>query len=89
MPVVRVRLPGLLERFAEREVRVEATSAGEATRRLLERHPALEPHLSDGSTLRPHVRVLVNGRVLDEETWRDRELRAGDELAFIQAVSGG
>lgn len=89
MPVVTVRLPGLLERYADREVTVEASTAGEATRRLLERHPALEPHLSDGSSLRPHVRVLVNGRPLPEGSWRDRELRAGDELAFVQAVSGG
>lgn len=92
MPEVTVTVPGLLARFTDgrRTVRVGADTLAEAVDRLIEAHPAIEPHLVDGAGgLRTHVGLYHNGRSVE---WDDRgsvELDDGDEVLLLQAVSGG
>ena len=68
-PAVTVRLPGLLTRFTgdEDRVTVRAETVGGAVKALLDRHPALEPHLFDGDgALRAHLALFLNGRSVPE-----------------------
>jgi molybdopterin converting factor small subunit len=92
MPEVTVVLPGLLGRFTDgtRSVEVEGETVEAAVDALLGRYPALEPHLfTKTGRIRPHVRLLVNGRVHPGDDVPERSLEPGDEVAFVQAVSGG
>ena len=92
MGEVTIRVPGLLARFTdgERTISVRADTAKECIDRLLEAHPALEPHLLDGQgQLRVHIQLFVDGRNVE---WSDRErvaLEAGSNVTILQAVSGG
>jgi molybdopterin synthase sulfur carrier subunit len=74
-----------------RHIHIEARTLAEALDRLRELHPMLRAHVwDDGGALRQHVLVYLND---ESVTWIDdhaaRELRRGDELFIIQAVSGG
>ena len=102
MADVTVRLPGLLARFADGEagVAVAADTVGESLDRLVERYPAVEPHLfAAGRRRREHLRLFLNGEALDPpggvtpagpgDDPRDRPLADGDEVLVLQAVSGG
>jgi len=92
MPDVTVTVPGLLTRFTDgqREVPVTADTLRRAVDRLVETHPALEPHLfDDPDGLRAHVQLFHNGSGV---AWGDGdavELDDGDEVLVLQAVSGG
>ena len=88
-----VTVPGLLAASVggSRHVSIEATTLADALHRLRELHPMLRAHVwDDGGQIRQHVLVYLND---ESVTWIDdhagRELRRGDELFIIQAVSGG
>lgn len=88
---VTVTVPGLLTRFTDgRSVPLQAATVGESLDRLVEVHPALEPHLfaGDGS-LRPHLTVFHDGAGVAWPHGRSIELEDGDEVTVVQAVSGG
>ena len=98
MAAVTVRLPGLLARFADDEaaVAVSAATVGECLDRLVERYPALAPHLFEaGRRRREHLRLFHNGEPLDPPggvepgAGDERALEDGDEVLVLQAVSGG
>jgi len=82
MVLVRVMLfASYREAIGERQIELEvpAGSSVEALYSILSReHPGLEE-------IRPHTTFAVNREVVD----RDHELHAGDEVAFLQPVSGG
>lgn len=60
---------------------------GEVLADLDRRHPGLRFRMVDEhDRLRPHMRVFVNGRATHA---LDGALRAGDEVAIVQALSGG
>ena len=91
-PEVTVRVPGLLRRFTdgERGVAVAAGSVAAAVEALIDRYPALGPHLHDGSgALRPHLKLFHDGVEVDEDAADGVTLEAGDEVVVLQAVSGG
>jgi len=90
MPRATVRLPRLLEPAVGkvREVKVVGDTLRAAIDDLLRQHPTLGVHLFDEQgALRPHVLCFHNGD-LDREV-SDRSLADGDEITFLQAVSGG
>lgn len=98
MPTATVAVPGLLDRFTDGEtaLTVEAATLGGAIDRLLDRHPALEPHLfTDRGALRPHVRLFVDDEPVpmataaDRAAAADRPIEPGARIVFLQAVSGG
>lgn len=92
MPIVTVRIPGMLARFSDgqREHRVAARTPEECVAAVIERYPDLEPHVhtADGS-IRAHLQLYLNNRNVD---WLDASpvrVREGDTLEIFQAVSGG
>lgn len=93
MPRVRIRLPSLLSSIttAPRELVVEATTVRGAIDALFSAYPALRFHLvAEDGRFRPHVLCYVNST--DTRWIADLAAHAvneGDELRFVQAVSGG
>ena len=88
---VTVEMPTPLRRFTreEGEVAVEAETVGEALRRVVEAHPALERHLYADGQLRSFVNIFVNDediRYLDREATR---LGEGDRISIIPSIAGG
>ena len=92
MAAVTVILPSLLEPMTggTGQLTAEGTTLAEALGDLIRAEPRLKPHLFDESgALREHVLCFHNGtntRWLDG--W-DVPMADGDELVFMQAVSGG
>ncbi|MGH8924998.1 MAG: MoaD/ThiS family protein [Acidimicrobiia bacterium] len=87
-----VKLPRLLEPAVGkiRRVDVTGTTVGEAMADLLCQHPTLRVHLFDEQNqLRPHVLCFHNGTLDRELTDGAALLSEGDEIVFLQAVSGG
>ena len=92
MADVRVTVPGLLARFTDgrQSFPVHAETLEECVERLIESHPAIEPHLLDGTgDLRPHLRLFHNGAAVELAGDASLELADGDEVLVFQAVSGG
>lgn len=92
MILVPVSLPSLLVGCTggAREVTVEAATLRGGVDALIERYPLLRPHLFDeAGALREHVNVFLND---DNARWLadwNVELKPGDSLTILQAVSGG
>ncbi len=91
MAAVQVRITRLLADIAGtgRTVDVEADTASAALAALCQRVPALRVHIfGDDGELRPHVNVFVRGE-LTKGDGLGVAVGDGDEVAVIQAVSGG
>ncbi|MGH8957937.1 MAG: MoaD/ThiS family protein [Acidimicrobiia bacterium] len=87
-----VKLPRLLEQAVGtiRRVDVTGSTIGEAMSDLLRQHPTLRVHLFDEQNqLRPHVLCFHNGTLDRDLTDGNALLSDGDEIVFLQAVSGG
>jgi molybdopterin synthase sulfur carrier subunit len=87
-----VHLPATLLPLFEglpRQLDVEAASVGEVLAQLDTRWPGLRDRVCEsagsGATLRPHIRVFVEG----ERAELDSPLAAGARLDVIAAISGG
>ena len=89
---VTVKLHGAFSEFAggARTVSVDAGDIGAALTDVVTRHPSLAERLRDEhGTLREHVNIFANDedmRYLDGER---TELRNGDIVHVVPAVSGG
>jgi sulfur-carrier protein len=85
---MKVLIPTPLRSYT-RAAQVEASGAtlGELLRDLDRRHPGLRFRIVDEQDrMRPHVRFFLNGeQVFDLE----QALDPSDELAIVQALSGG
>lgn len=91
MARVSVRIPRLLADIAGtgRDVEVEAATATGAVQALCEAIPALHVHVfDDEGSVRRHVNIFVRGDLTKGEALATG-LDDGDEVAVIQAVSGG
>jgi molybdopterin converting factor small subunit len=89
---VRVRLPGMLARYAggAREVAAEGATAGAALADLARRHPELGSRLLDASgALFPYLHLFRNGERLEGPRAMDAPVAAGDALELLAAASGG
>ena len=87
-----IKLPRLLEPAvgAIRRVDVTGATVGEAMADLLRQHPTLRVHLYDEQNqLRPHVLCFLNGTPDRDLAHGTAPLSEGDEIVFLQAVSGG
>lgn len=92
MARVRVSLPSLLESVAggAREMSVSGETLREVFDDLLAREPRLKPHLFDESgDLRPHVLCFHNGANTRWLEGQDQVVKDGDQVLFMQAVTGG
>jgi molybdopterin converting factor small subunit len=83
-----LRLPRLLAEIANAGSThpVEGSTVTEALEDLFSRLPGLRNHvLDEGSSIRPHVSVFVDGHQADLETG----VGDGAEIRILHAVSGG
>ncbi len=87
-----VHLPATLPPLFDglpRQLDVDAASVGEALAQLDARWPGLRDRVCESgggaATLRPHIRVFVDG----ERAELDTPLAAGARLDVIAAISGG
>src|SRR3954447_23945885 len=90
---IHVQVPGLLADSVggRRRISVEASTLSDALHAVRKSFPNLRTHVWDESgAIRQHVLIYLNDESI---TWiehhESRELRSGDELFIIQAVSGG
>lgn len=91
MPRVTLEFPSLLQSvLGVEEVSVEGDTLAEALESAYTKLPVLRGHLCDESgAFRPHVLCFlndVNSRWLDVAS---QQLREGDRITILQAVSGG
>jgi len=92
MTKVVVRVPTPLRGFAggQRDVPVEATTAGAAVEALCHEHPALRRHLygSDGA-LRRFVSIFLNDDDIRNHEGESTPVRDGDVVSIVPAIAGG
>jgi molybdopterin converting factor small subunit len=92
MPSIRVTVPGLLRHTTggDTHTTIIAATLPELLTALKRRHPLLVPLIWDESgTLRKHVLIFLNDTATKWMDDLDIPLKQGDQLAIVQAVSGG
>lgn len=90
MPTATITLPRLLEPAvgSVRTVLANGATMAELIADLLTQHPTLAVHLFDETgRLRPHVLCFHNGTM--DRDLGDAPVGEGDQVLFLQAVSGG
>jgi sulfur-carrier protein len=71
-------------------VQVEGKTVGEALRRLVDRHAALQPHLyTDEGKLRSFVNLFLNDEDVRYLKQENTPVREGDTLSIIPSIAGG
>lgn len=85
---MKVLIPSPLVSYTRRtEVDAEGATLGELLWDLDRRYPGLRFRMIDEQErVRPHMRVFVNGEQVHDLA---HGLRPGDDVAIVQALSGG
>jgi len=91
MTAVTIVLPAMLrESIGTTRLRVTASTVEEALEEAYRRVPVLRHHLCDESgKFRSHVLCFHNGKSTREFGRVDLPLKEGDEIAIMQAITGG
>jgi molybdopterin converting factor small subunit len=88
----RVRVPTPLRGYVAGQTEVEVTSdsvAG-ALQELVERYPALRPHLfGEAGALRPYINLFVNDQDVRSLHGEQTPLTDGDRLMILPSIAGG
>ena len=88
----RIRVPTPLRAYVAglSEVEVSSASVAEALQELVERYPALRPHLfGEAGELRPYVNLFVNDQDVRGLHGEQTPLRDGDRLMILPSIAGG
>ena len=88
----RIRVPTPLRAYVAglSEVEVGSASVAEALQELVERYPALRPHLfGEAGELRPYVNLFVNDQDVRSLHGEQTPLRDGDRLMILPSIAGG
>ena len=85
---MKVLIPSALRSYTQAMwAEAEGATLGELLLDLDRRHPGIRFRMVDEQdALRPHMRVFVNGRGVKD---LGLPIRATDEVAIVQALSGG
>ncbi|MCU0927941.1 MAG: MoaD/ThiS family protein [Burkholderiaceae bacterium] len=85
---MNVLIPSSLRAYTgAARVEADGSTLGELLADLDRSYPGLRFRMVDEQErLRPHMRVFVNGRAVHDLAWR---IGAGDDVAIVQALSGG
>ena len=92
VPRVVVRLPAVLALLVDGERRIDVRGAtiGQVLDDLVRARPALGVHLFDESgALRRHVRCFHNDEYAGGDDAIARQVRDGESISILNAVSGG
>lgn len=89
--MIRVKFPTVFVQITgERRIQVDGvTSVKELLDTLFERYPGLKEKLIKDGELTPFINIFVNGEDIRHLNGVETELKDGDEVAFIPAISGG
>ncbi len=89
--MIKVKFPTVFVQVTkERRVEVDgAGSIGELLDTLFEKYPGLKEKLIKDGKLTPFINIFVNGEDIRHLNGVETELKDGDEVAFIPAISGG
>lgn len=90
MPIVR--FPALMKFYVDNQLEfpVDAATVAELLDALIERYPALKPHLFEPTgKLRRHFNIFVNGEHIRELGGLDASLKAEDKVIFMVSAAGG
>ncbi len=85
-------IPAALRQFAggSSKIELEASTAGEALKRLTEQHGELRRHLfNDKDELRSFVNVYVNDQDIRHQAGAETPLKDGDTLMIVPSIAGG
>jgi molybdopterin converting factor small subunit len=85
---MKVLIPSSLRAYTgASRVEADGSTLGELLADLDRSYPGLRFRMVDEQErLRPHMRVFVNGQAVHDLAWR---IDAGDDVAIVQALSGG
>lgn len=80
---------GLRELAGMREIRLDGAKLRDILTALVDRHPQLRQDILDGTVLRPHVIVTVNGRNVNLMDGLDMPVTPDDAVAIFPPIAGG
>jgi MoaD family protein len=86
---MKIKISSVLASYTNQRQEIEADGAtvNALLHDLDRRYPGIRFRLvTEADTVRPHMRIFVNGLAVDS---LDQPLAAGDEIAILQALSGG
>ena len=86
MPVVKF-FAGLRTATGTKETTLSAGSLQAVLDGLVAAYPALREKLWDGSALRPHVVITINGHPLDPLLGPDAPVQSEDEIAIFMSFA--
>lgn len=89
--MVRIEFTRQLTRHVEcPAVTVDAETIGEALIHLFQMNPPLRGYIvDDHGTIRKHVAVFIDGKLLRDRDKLDTKLSPNSEVYVMQALSGG
>ena len=84
-----VWIPSLLQSLTggAEKLSVHGTTVGEIIDHLEARFPGIRDRLVDGTEIRPHIAVAIDGDVSPEGL--EQDVQESSEIHFIPALSGG
>lgn len=80
---------GLRKVTGTKETSLTASSLREVLEKLVATYPALQNQVWDGTALRPHVVITLNGHTLDADRGLDHPVGAEDQIAIFPPIAGG
>lgn len=87
-----VKFPALMKFYVDNqsEFSVHGTSVGELIENILQRYPALKPHLlGSNGELRRHFNIFVNGVHIRDLAGMQTTLKEEDKVIFMASAAGG
>ena len=90
MPTIRV--PNVISYYTEKQTEFEITgsTALDAVKSVVEKYPALRPHLFDSQgQLRRHFNVFVNGIHVRDLQGLETPLKEDDKVILMVSAAGG
>ena len=90
--MIRVKFPSVFVSITK-ERKIEVDADGKTVKELLdilfERYSDLEARLIKDGELTPFINIFVNGEDIRYLDGLETQLKDGDEVTFIPAISGG
>ncbi|MBE8540652.1 ubiquitin-like small modifier protein 1 [Geoglobus acetivorans] len=89
--MIRVKFPTVFVQITgKRRIEVDGvTTVSQLLEKLFEDYPQLKERLIKDGDLSPFINIFVNGEDIRFLNGLDTEIKGGDEVAFIPAISGG
>jgi molybdopterin synthase sulfur carrier subunit len=80
---------GLRKAAGVKETSISASTLRGALDVLVEHFPPLQQQVWDGTDLRPHIVITINGHPVDPERGLDIPVSPGDQIAIFPPIAGG